>query len=101
MTTPGLLEQPLASALTVGPCRIEEVAAERDGPIERAQRLLVLRSRPPGHAPHAVSDLGNLPTGAAERSIAHAADVSNRIDAASACDRNLSATPRSIVSEHA
>ena len=57
--------------VAVGPGGVEEVAAERDRPVERAQRLLVVGSGPAAHAPHAVADLGDLPAGAAERAIAH------------------------------
>jgi hypothetical protein len=62
-------EQSLAAPLTVDPSGVEEVAAEFDGALERAQRLLVVRTRPAPHAPHAVADLADLPARAPETTI--------------------------------
>ena len=54
-----LAEQPLAPPFTVGPRGIEEVAAQRDGAIERRRRIRHRPTRPPTHAPHAIADFGN------------------------------------------
>ena len=67
----GLAEQLLALAVAVDPRRVEEIAAERERAVQRAQRLLVVGSGPPAHAPRAEADLRDLPAGAAERPIAH------------------------------
>ena len=64
-------EQLLAVPVTVHPRRVEEVAAQLDGAVERGQRLLVVASGPSCHAPHAVADLRDVPSGASEASIAH------------------------------
>src|SRR5262249_62061036 len=70
-----IAEQALAAAVTVDPGGVEEVAAERDRDLERAQRLVIVGARPPAHAPHAVADLRDLPPDPSERSIAHSASV--------------------------
>ncbi len=57
--------------VAVRPRGVEEIAAERDRAIERRERFAVVAARPPGHAPHAVADLGDLPSRASQRSILH------------------------------
>src|SRR6266516_3019298 len=66
-----LAEELLALAAAVGPGRIEEITTEGERAIERAQRLLVIRPAPAGHAPHAVADFRDLPAGASKPAIAH------------------------------
>ncbi len=55
-----LAQQPLAVPRAVGPGGVEEVAAQGQRPLHRLQRLGVVRSAPPGHAPGAVADLGDF-----------------------------------------
>ena len=64
-------EQLLAVALAVGPGRVEEVAAELDGPLERAQRLVVVRAGPARQAPHAVADLADRPARPPKGAVVH------------------------------
>src|SRR5688572_649695 len=71
MTPQGLAEQPLAVTVPIRPCRVEEVAAELDGSIERAQRFLVGAAGPSGHSPHPVPDFRDHPAGATETTIVH------------------------------
>src|SRR6266487_4327798 len=66
-----LAEELFALAGAVSPGRIEEITAEGERAIERAQRLFVIRPAPAGHAPHAVADFRDLPAGASEPAIAH------------------------------
>src|SRR5262249_35694166 len=61
----------LALSLPVRPRRVEEVAAERERAIDRAQRLLIVGAAPAAHAPHPVPDFRHCPARAAERSITH------------------------------
>ena len=64
-----LAEQLLASAHTVGVRGVEKIAAELDGPIERASGLVVVGAGPPAHAPHAVAHFRDLPAYSAESAI--------------------------------
>ena len=66
-----LAKQPLAMAVPISPGSIEKVAAEVRGSLEGPPRILVIRSRPAGHPPHAVSDFTHLPARPAKRSQAH------------------------------
>jgi len=51
----------LATATAVGPGRVEEVAAKRDGLLERRLRLGLIRAGPARQSPHAVVDLTDRP----------------------------------------
>src|SRR5262249_37060649 len=64
-------EQPFAVARPVDPRRVEEVAPEIARELQRAQRLVVVRSRPAADAPHAVADFRDAPPEAAERAVLH------------------------------
>src|SRR5690606_9023329 len=66
-----LSKQALAAALAVGPRRVEEVAPQLDGAVERAQRLLIDGARPTAHTPHAVADLADLPAQSPESTVLH------------------------------
>jgi hypothetical protein len=57
MTPQRLPEQFLAVPVPISPGGVKEVAPELDGHVERFERLLVVRSRPAAHAPHAVANL--------------------------------------------
>src|SRR5690606_5424190 len=73
-----LAEQPLAVPRAVGPGRVEEVAAELDGPAQRLARLFVVRAFPLAHAPHAITDFAHLPAGSPESTVLHEATSSWR-----------------------
>src|SRR5262249_52330537 len=66
-----LSEQLLALAVAVGEGGVEEIAAERDGALERGQRLVVVRAGPAAHTPKAVADFGDRPSESAERTREH------------------------------
>src|SRR5882724_2435793 len=64
-------EQLFAVAIAVNPSRIEEIAAKIDGTLERSERFGVVGAGPRAHAPHAIPDVADLPSGAAETAIVH------------------------------
>ena len=64
-------EKLLAVAVAVGPRGVKEIAAEIDGALEGRERFGVVRAGPAGHAPHAVANFADVPSGAAEAAIVH------------------------------
>src|SRR5436190_23842349 len=64
-------EQLLALAVAVGERRVEERAPEFDRSLERRDRFVIVRTRPPAHAPQAVADFGHGPAQPAELAHAH------------------------------
>ena len=59
-------EELLALAVAVGERRVEERAAERDGPLDGRDRLVVIRARPAADPPEPVADFRDGPTDATE-----------------------------------
>ena len=62
-------------AVAVGPRGIEKIAAEVDGTLEGGEGFGVFGARPASHAPHAVTDFADLPSGAAETAEFHSAKI--------------------------
>src|SRR5215204_2843748 len=62
-------QQPFAVTVPIRPGRIEEIASELDGPVERRKRLAILAAGPARHAPHAIAALGDGPSSSGEFSI--------------------------------
>src|ERR1700726_1655876 len=58
-------------SVAISPCRIKKVASEIDRALQRRQRFFIFRSRPPGHPPHPISDLADVPSGAAKSAVLH------------------------------
>ena len=50
---------------------VEKIAAVIYGELQRLERLLVVRVRPTAHAPHAIADFAELPTGSSEGTVVH------------------------------
>ena len=71
VTLEHLAKQPFALAVPVGQGRVKEIAAERDGAIERPGGFGVVRSGPAAHAPHAVTDLCDVPIESSTTAITH------------------------------
>src|SRR5208282_1355861 len=66
-------EQAVALAVAIGPGRVEEVAAEIDGELQRFEGFAVVRAAPAAHAPEPVSDVAYGNSGAAKPAIFHEA----------------------------
>jgi len=64
-------EQLLAVAFAVGPGGVKEIAAKVHGALERIEGFGVVGTGPAAHAPHAVTNFADVPSGAAEAAIAH------------------------------
>ena len=72
-----LADEPLGVPVAVAERRVDEVQPEVDGPVQRAQRFVVVGADPHrlADAPRAVADLGDLEAGPAQSSIVHAAPL--------------------------
>src|SRR5437870_10422858 len=64
-------QQRLASSFAVGPCGIEKIATQIDGPLQRTKRLFVIGAAPTSHAPHPAADFTHEPVSAAKATIVH------------------------------
>src|SRR5207245_7022857 len=64
-------EQLLAVAFAVGPSGVKEIAAKIHGALERIEGFGVVGTGPAAHAPHAVTNFADVPSGAAKAPIAH------------------------------
>jgi hypothetical protein len=58
-------------SIAVGPSGVEEIAAEIHGALERIERFFVVGTGPAAHAPHAVTNFADVPSGVAEAAVAH------------------------------
>src|SRR6266481_3833172 len=64
-------EDLFAAAVAVGPCGVEEIAAEIDGALQSVKRFGVVGAGPAGESPHAITNFTDVPSGAAELAIVH------------------------------
>ena len=68
----GLAKQAVAFAISIGPCAIEEVAAELNRELQCFERLFVIRFAPTTHAPKPVCDVADFKSSMAKLAIFHA-----------------------------
>src|SRR5207302_11280543 len=64
-------KQLLAVPVPVSPGSVKEIAAEINGALERTERFLVIGAGPSSHAPHAVTNFADVPSGATKAAVAH------------------------------
>jgi hypothetical protein len=66
-----LSEKLFAVAVAIGPGGIEKISSKIDGTLQRRERFFIFRAGPTGHAPHAVANFTDVPSGAAESAVVH------------------------------